>query len=222
METPRILHYNAILKVLRYVKGTPGQGLFFPANSQLNLTAYSDASWADCPDTRPSTTGFCVFLGNSLVSWTSKKQTTVSRSSVESEYRSTTSVVCELTWLRYLLADLHVNISGPATLYCENLAAIHIAANPIFHERTKHIELDCHLVREKVTEGQVQTTHVPSHLQVADLLTKSLQSPAFTRLLSKMGVINVYSPSCGGILELSHAASQVPSDKSVTREPLLN
>ncbi|XP_042958161.1 uncharacterized mitochondrial protein AtMg00810-like [Carya illinoinensis] len=121
METPRIPNYNAILKVLRYLKGTPGQGLFFPVDSQLNLTAYLDASLVDCPDTRLSTTRFYVFIGKSLVSWKSKKQTTVSRSSAESEYRSIASVVCKLTWLRYLLSDLHVNISGPGTLFCDNL-----------------------------------------------------------------------------------------------------
>ncbi|KAF5460488.1 hypothetical protein F2P56_020352 [Juglans regia] len=198
MEAPRVPHYNAVLKIIRYMKGTPGQGLFFPVDSKLELNAYCDASWASCPDTRRSTTGFCVIIGNSLVSWKSKKQTTVSRSSAESEYRAMAVVVCELTWLRYFLTDLRIIISKPATLYCDNLATIHMAANPVFHEWTKHIELDCHLVIDKILDGQVATAYVPSSLQLADLLTKPLHSPAFTQLLSKMGVINIYSPSCGG------------------------
>ncbi|KAF5468773.1 hypothetical protein F2P56_012898, partial [Juglans regia] len=92
METPRLPHYNAVIKVLRYLKGTPGQGLFFPTASTFNLVAYSDANWGNCPDTRRSTTGFCVFIGSSLICWKSKKQTTVSRSSAESEYRAMASV----------------------------------------------------------------------------------------------------------------------------------
>ncbi|XP_035541476.1 uncharacterized mitochondrial protein AtMg00810-like [Juglans regia] len=211
-EAPRDPHFNAVLKVIRYVKGTPGQGLFFPANSKMELVAYSDASWANCPEMRRSTTGFCVFIGISLVSWKYKKQTTVSRSSAELEYRVMASVFCELTWIRYFLADLKVLILNLATLYCDNLAAIHIAANLVFHKRTKHIELDCHLIRDKITEGQVVTTHVFSHSQLADLFTKPLHSPAFTRHLSKMGVTNIYSPSCGGMLRLPEKNSPLPLD----------
>ncbi|XP_040996209.1 uncharacterized mitochondrial protein AtMg00810-like [Juglans microcarpa x Juglans regia] len=131
MATPRVPHYNAILKVLRYVKATPGQGLYFPASSKLELVAYSDANWGNCPDTRRSTTGFCVLLGQSLISWKSKKQSTISRSSAESEYQAMVAVSCELTWLRYFLQDLCISITDPATLYCDNLAALHIAANPV-------------------------------------------------------------------------------------------
>lgn len=128
------------------------------------------------------------------------------------------SVVFELTWLRYLLHDLNIKISQPATLYCDNLASLHIAANPVFHEHTKHIELDCHIVHDKINFGQVVTAHVPSSAQIADLLTKPLHSPTFNRLLLKMGVINIYSPFCGGILRIQqdHPSKMitVPPDKS--------
>ncbi|KAF5452084.1 hypothetical protein F2P56_027118 [Juglans regia] len=208
MDNPRVPHYDVVLKVLKYVKGTPGQGIFLPANSNIELVAYSNANWATCPDTRRSTTGFCVFIGKSLVSWKSKKHNTISRSSAESEYRAMAAVVCELTWVLYLLTDLRITIGTPTTLYCDNIAAMHIAANPVFHERTKHIELDCHLVRDKILAGQVKIAHVFSSAQLADLLPKPLHSPVFQRLLFKMRVINVYSPSCGGILELKEDNSQ--------------
>ncbi|CAL9007107.1 unnamed protein product, partial [Prunus brigantina] len=135
-------------RLLYYLKGAPSQGLLFPSHGSLHLTAYCDADWARCPFTRRSVTGYRIFLGKSLISWKSKKQVTVSRSSAEAEYRSMAATTCELTWLRYLLRDLQVEHNQPATLLCDNKAALYIAANPVYHERTKHIELDCHTVRE--------------------------------------------------------------------------
>lgn len=101
----------------------------------------------------------------------------------------------ELTWFGYLLADLHIKIDGTPILYCDNKSALHIASNPVFHERTKHIELDCHYVREKVQEGKIRTAHISSSTQIADIFTKPLFPSFFTEILLKMGVINIHSPS---------------------------
>ena len=111
------------------------------------------------------------------------------------DFRSMVAVVSEFVWLKGLLKDLSISHDQPALLYCDSKAAIHIAANPVYHERTKHIELDCHFVREKIQDGLVKTFHVSTKHQLADLLTKPLGHQQFSNLLCKMGMSNIYAPS---------------------------
>lgn len=194
-SAPKKSHHQAALRVLHYLKGTVGLGLFYSVDSDLVLQAFTDADWASCLDSRRSTSGYCMFLGNSLISWKSKKQQTVSHSSAESEYRAMEYGSRELIWLRNLLAELQYPQSGPVAFYCDSTAAIHIASNPVFHERTKHIELDCHQVRERFVRGFIKLFHVRTNNQVADIFTKALFSPQFYSLVGKMALKSIYLPS---------------------------
>ncbi|XP_048623391.1 uncharacterized mitochondrial protein AtMg00810-like [Brassica napus] len=160
LSAPTDVHLQAAHKVLRYLKNNPGQGLMYSTSSELCLNTFADADCATCKETRRSITGFCVYLGSSLISWKSKKQAVVNRSSTEAEYRSLALATCELIWLQQLLRDLHVSVTGPAKLYCDIKSALHIANNPVFHKRTKHIEIDCHTVRDQLKAGKLKTFHV--------------------------------------------------------------
>lgn len=194
LSAPTDVHEAAAHRILRYIKGNPGCGLFYSASSSSVLTAFSDSDWAGCVDTRRSITGYCMFLGTSLISWRSKKQNTASRSSCEAEYRAMAAAVCEIQWLSYLLHDLQAPPKSPVSMYCDNQSAMHIAHNPSFHERTKHIELDCHIVREKLHQGLVHLLPVSSSHQLADIYTKPLTPAPFKHIFSKLGMQDIHSP----------------------------
>lgn len=200
MSNPTDMHYKAALRVLKFLKASPGLGLFFPRNSSINIQGYSDADWAGCMGTRRSISGYCFYLGHSLISWKAKKQVTVSRSSSEAEYRALAYATCELQWLLYLLQDLKITCSKTPVLFCDNQSALHIAANPVFHERTKHLEIDCHVVREKLQAGVLKLLPIPTALQVADMFTKALQPRFFQGFVSKLGLVNIFPPpACGRV-----------------------
>ncbi|GJY79228.1 ribonuclease H-like domain-containing protein [Tanacetum coccineum] len=168
--------------------GTLDLGLHLYASSTTSLVGYTDADWAGCPSTHMSTSGYCVFLGDNLLSWSAKRQHTLSRSSAEAEYRGVANVVVETAWLRNILCELHSPLSTATLVYCDNISAVYMSANPVQHQRTKHIEIDIHFVRDMVTAGQVRVLHVPSRYQYADIFTKGLPSVLFEEFRSSLSV----------------------------------
>ena len=195
MKTPKIAHWEAALRLVRYLKGSPGQGVLLKSDTDLTLTIYCDADWSSCPLTRRSLSSFVVMLGGSPVSWKTKKQKTVSHSSAEAEYRAMAAALRETKWFRRLLKELGIDQRAPTRFFCDSKAAIHIAANPVFHERMKHIENDCHSVRDAVKDRTIVTEHIRTNDQNADILTKSLGRVQFQKLLSKLGVQDLHTPT---------------------------
>lgn len=194
-SAPHLPHLRAVYKVLDYIKGTVGHGLFYSAVEDLTLKGFADADWTSCQDSRRSTIGFTMFIGSSLISWRSKKKPTISRSSAEAEYRALALATCEMMWLCQLLRDLCIYRLPIPVLYSDSTYAIYIATNHVFPEQTKHIELDCHTVQEKLEKGLLCTLHVRTVDQVADILTKPLFSYQFQHLISKTSLINIHSSS---------------------------
>ncbi|XP_059290086.1 uncharacterized mitochondrial protein AtMg00810-like [Lycium ferocissimum] len=176
-------------------EGKTSLGVLLSSNKDNTLTTFCDSDWASCAVTRKSVTGYCMKLGKSLISWKSKKQETISRSTAEAEYRSMASAVAEIIWLVGLLKEMNFSVKLPVDLFCDNKAALQIAANPIFHERTKHIEIDCHFVREKIQKGIIKAMHICGNEQEADILTKALGGQQHSYLLSKLRLLNVFQPS---------------------------
>lgn len=176
MQSIKQPHLDALFHLLRYIKGTTSHGILLKGSDQLTLQAFLDSDWASCPTSRRSVTGYVVLFGGSPISWKSKKQSTVAKSSSEAEYRAMSQAASELTWLVRLLDELGVQNLNPVKSFCDNQSALHIARNPVFHERTKHIDIDCHFTREKVMEGLIELRYLPSKSQLADVLTKILPS----------------------------------------------
>lgn len=195
VSDPRKPHMDALHRVLRYLKTSPGKGILLPRNGGTNLTSYCDSDWLGCQTTRRSRTGYLLHLGGAPISWKTKKQSVVSRSSAEAEYRSMASTVSEVLWVRWLLQELNVPQTGPTPVFCDNQAARHIAINPVFHERTKHVEMDCYFVRERVDSKEIKPFAIDTKMQIADLFTKGLGTQQLQFLLDKLGTRDLHAPT---------------------------
>ncbi|KAF5442548.1 hypothetical protein F2P56_035193 [Juglans regia] len=182
MNSPRVPHWQAVKQILRYLKHMTTVGLQLSPSSPAQLTAWSDADWAGCPDNRHSTSGYCIFLGSNLVSWSSKKQPIVARSSIEAEFKVVANATAEVIWLQHLCRDLGVHLKCPPLLYCDNMGAMYLSSNPVFHARTKHVEIDFHFVRNRVKKKSLRVAFISGKDQLADVLTKPLSSPQFASL----------------------------------------
>ncbi|GJR11863.1 ribonuclease H-like domain-containing protein [Tanacetum coccineum] len=187
-------HFAALKRILRYVQGTLELGLQLYASATTSLVGYTDADWAGCPSTRRSTSGYCVFLGDNLLSWSAKRQHTISRSSAEAEYRGVANVVAETAWIRNLLRELHSPFLTATLVYYDNVSAVYMSANPVQHQRTKHIEIDIHFVRDMV---KARVLHVPSRFQYADIFIKGLPSTLFEDFRSSLSVRPPPAPTAG-------------------------
>nr|GEU85480.1 ribonuclease H-like domain-containing protein [Tanacetum cinerariifolium] len=195
LHEPREPHLNAMKRVLRYLRGTTDLGLQLFRSSTSHLIAYSDADWAGCPATRRSTSGYCVFLGDNLLAWSSKRQDTLSCFSAKAEYRGVANTVAETSWIRNLVRELHTLFFTATLVYCDNVSAVYMSANPVQHQRTKHIEIDIHFVRDKVAAGHVRVLHVPSRFQDANIFTKRLPYPLFADFRSSLSVSKYLAPT---------------------------
>ncbi|XP_019087371.1 PREDICTED: uncharacterized protein LOC109127258 [Camelina sativa] len=202
MHSPRADHWNCALRVVRYLKGTPGQGVLLSSECDLKLYGWCDSDWGGCPLTRRSVSGWFVTLGSSPISWKTKKQKVAARSSAEAEYRCMALTVKELEWLRHLMADFGVSQREPTDLHCDNEAALYIAANPVFHERTKGIEIDCHNVWDAIQAGDIRTQKVHTKEQLADVFTKALGCREFENMVAKLGIWNPHAQLEGGVSEI--------------------
>ncbi|WVZ95817.1 hypothetical protein U9M48_041533 [Paspalum notatum var. saurae] len=195
MHDPRTGHMDVVYRILRYLKGTPGRGLWYKRNAHLNLEGYCDADWASSKDDRRSTSGYCVFVGGNLVSWRSKKQAVVARSTAEAEYRAMALSLCEMLWLKGLLKELRLLRNETMTLHCDNVAAMNIANNPVQFDRTKHVEIDRFFIKEKLDSGTLKLKFVKSKRQLADCFTKGLGPSESEMSCNKMGMLDIFSPS---------------------------
>lgn len=189
IQAPAAPHLTAAMHVLHYLKGTINTGLFYRSQNDLSLKAYCDSDWDNCIFSAKSVSGYAIFLGDSLISWKTKKQKTTSKSSCEAEYRCMSYTTSEIIWLHGLLADLQISIPTPIDLFCDNLAAQYIAENHVFQERTKHLRVDCHFIRDYVISKFINILHVRSALQLADLMTKALGADQHRFLCLKLGLV---------------------------------
>ncbi|KAE8673637.1 Calcium-dependent protein kinase 34 [Hibiscus syriacus] len=181
MNAPCTQHWVAVKRILRYLCGTLDYGLVFQKTGfGLHLEAFTDADWASNVDDRRSISGFCVFLGGNLVSWGSKCQRSISRSTTEAEYRALADVVTDVVWIQALLTDMGILPSSTPVVWSDNTSAIAMSANPVMHSRSKHVELDLHFIREKVTADKVRVNYIPAQHQKADGFTKSLSRAYFS------------------------------------------
>ena len=187
MSSPTIDNWATVEHILCYLKGALGRGILYSNHGHNRVECFTDADWAGSKEDRRSISGYCVFVGGNLVLWKSKKQGVVSRSSAESEYRAMAQSVCEITWLYQLLMEVSIMTVVPAELWCDNQVVLHIASNPVFHERTKHIEIDCHFVCEKIQLGLISTGYVETGEQLGDIFTKALSGDRVSYLCNKFG-----------------------------------
>ena len=192
IHVPRETHQLAAMRILSYIKSYTRKGLVHRKHGHVHISGYSDSGYSGDRGDRKSTTGYRTFAGGNLMTWRSKKQDVVSRSSVEAEYRVMAHTACEMVWLKNLLIELGFRQPGPMPIYCDNQSVIYIAQNSVF---MKHIEVDCHFVRDTSTKKVIMFQFTPSAKQLAYLLTKVVSPQMYSNLCNKQSMLDVYAPA---------------------------
>ena len=182
------IHYNAALRVVRYMKGTRNFSLNLGGDNPTQLLGFSDASYGMCPDTRRSTSGYCFTLGSGIVSWAARKQKTVAQSTMDAEYIALHECSKEAIWLCALLCGIELTPTHPSPILADNNGANILAEDPTFHNRAKHIDIKFHAIREYIDHGHLSIAYVPTHDNIADIFTKALPPKPFARLRNLMGI----------------------------------
>ncbi|XP_058784688.1 secreted RxLR effector protein 161-like [Vicia villosa] len=190
MEEPVYTHWKALKRILRYPQGTVSLGMFYSRAEDYKLMGYSDSDWYGDIDDRKSTSGYVFFMGNTTFTWLSRKQPIVTLSTCEAEYVASSWCVCHAIWLRRLLSKLEQRQENATTVQVDNKSAIELVKNPVNNERSKHIDVRYHFIREHVKNGSVKLMHVASKDQAADILTKSLSKELFGRGKKMLGMMD--------------------------------
>nr|GEX17042.1 putative RNA-directed DNA polymerase [Tanacetum cinerariifolium] len=190
MKEPKVTHMEIVMHIISYLKGAPGRGIQFTKNENLKVRRYTDADWAGNKIDCKSQAGYFTFVEGNLVTWRSKKQNVLALSSAEAEFRGTTKEICELLWLRMLLTELGFEPKEEIDLHCDNKAAIAIAHNPVQHERTKHVEVDQHFIKDHLDKKTIRFPFVKAEDEQADVLTKAVSNKVFHDSLIKLGNIS--------------------------------
>jgi hypothetical protein len=193
MHNPSEDHMDAVVRILRYLKGSPGNGLMFSKNSHLKINGYTDADWAGSISDRKSISGYFMFVGGNLVTWRSKKQKVVALSSAEAEFHGMAKGLCQLLWIRRLLIELGFAPTSEMELFCDNKSAIPISHDPVQHDHTKHVEVDRHFIKENLEENIICFPFVKSEDQLAYILTKVVSSKEFYNSLDKLCMRDLYA-----------------------------
>eukprot|EP00253_Pinus_taeda_P019211 PITA_19211 len=188
MQEPHELHWNAAKRILRYVQGTITYGIHYAATCSLNLIGFTDSDWAGDTIDRKSTSGYVLSLGSGPICWSSKKQTAIALSSAEAEYRGVVNATIQEIWLQHFLSELGISVHYPTVIWCDNQSTLKFCRDPVQRQRTKHIEIHMHFIRELIHDGIIDLQYCPSSEQIADIFTKTFIEQKFRFLRDRLGV----------------------------------